>query len=170
LRALGLSPKDVSAQIDGTAPYWRLALQHEWGPHYLSGGTFGMAASTFPEGDRSAGNDRFTDIGLDVQYQHAGARDDIALRLSWIREQQDLDASRQLGAATNSSNDLNAFNGSLGYLYDKSWGLTMGYSNLRGDADPAYYGTDNGSPDSSWATLQFDWLPFTKQGGPSLWP
>lgn len=170
LRALGVSPEDVSARIDGTAPYWRLALQHEWGPHYLSGGTFGMVANTFPEGDRTAGNDRFTDIGLDLQYQHAGARDDIALRLSWIREQQDLDASRRLGAATNSSNDLDTFNGNLSYLYDKTWGLTAGYSSLRGDADPAYYGTDNGSPDSSWVTLQLDWLPFNKQGGPSLWP
>ena len=129
-----------------------------------------MVANTFPGGDRSTGNDRFTDVGLDLQYQHTGAPDDIALRLSWIREQQDLDASRRLGAATNSSNDLNAFNGSLGYLYDKTWGLTAGYSSLRGDADPAYYGTDNGSPDSSWVTLQLDWLPYNKRGGPSLWP
>jgi hypothetical protein len=33
----------------------------------------------------------------------------------------------------------------------------------------AYYGTANGSPDSSWVTLQLDWLPFNKNGGPSLW-
>jgi hypothetical protein len=170
LKALGVSPEDVGAEIDGTAPYWRLALQHAWGPSYLSGGTFGMVAKTYPEGDQSAGNDRFTDFGLDLQYQYTGMRDNLDLRLFWIQEQQDLDASQQLGAATNASNDLSTFNGSLSYLYDKTWGLTAGYSNLRGDADPAYYGTDNGSPDSSWVTLQLDWLPFNKMGGPSLWP
>jgi hypothetical protein len=129
-----------------------------------------MVANTFPGGDRSTGNDRFTDVGLDLQYQHTGAPDDIALRLSWIREQQDLDASQQLGAASNKSNRLDTFDGNLSYLYDKTWGLTAGYSNLRGDEDVAYYGTDNGSPDSSWVTLQLDWLPYNKRGGPSLWP
>jgi hypothetical protein len=170
LRALGVSPSEVGAKIDGTAPYWRVALQHEWGPHYLAGGTFGMVADTFPGNDRSAGNDRFTDIGVDLQYQYSGARDDAVLRLSWIHEDQDLKASDQLGAASNGSNDLSTFNGNASYLYDKTWGLTAGYSNLRGDADSAYYGTDNGSPDSSWVTVQLDWLPFNKHGGPSLWP
>lgn len=169
LRALGVSPDDVSAEIDGIAPYWRLALQHDWGAHYLAGGTFGMVAKTYPGGDHSAGTDRFEDIGVDLQYQYSGARDDLAVRLSWIHEQQNLDASQRLQVATNTSNELSTFNGSLGYLYDKRWGLTVGYSNLRGDADPAFYGTDKGSPDSSWATLQLDWLPYNKNGGPALW-
>ena len=107
---------------------------------------------------------------MDLQYQYAGARDDVAVRLSWIHEQQELGASQQLGAATNRSNDLSTFNGNISYLYDKTWGLTAGYSNLRGDADPAYYGTDTGSPNSAWVTLQLDWLPHNKHGGPSLWP
>jgi hypothetical protein len=170
LRALGVSPLDVSAKIDGAAPYWRVALQHEWGPHYLEGGTFGMAADTLPEGDRSAGHDHFTDIGLDLQYQYAHKVSDVALRVSWIHEQQDLSAGYRLGFATNASNDLSTFNGNVSYLYDKTWQFTAGYTNLRGDADPAYYGTDSGSPDSNWATVQLDWLPYNKHGGPSLWP
>jgi len=170
LRALGVSPDDVGAKIDGVAPYWRLALQREWGPHYLSGGTFGMVADTYPSGERAAGTDRFTDAGLDLQYEYTGKRDNLDLRLAWLHEQQDLDASQRLGFATHGSNDLSTFNGSVTYLYDKTWALTAGYSNLRGDADAAYYETDNGSPDSSWVTVQLDWLPFNKKGGPSLWP
>jgi hypothetical protein len=169
LRAFGVSLEDVSAKIDGTAPYWRVTLQRAWGPHYLSGGTFGTVADTFPGNDRSAENDRFTDIGLDLQYQYSGARDDFALRLSAIHEQQDLDASRRLGAATNGSNDLNTLNTNVSYLYDKTWGFTAGYSRLRGDTDPAYYGTDDGAPDSTWVTLQLDWLPYNKHGGPNSW-
>lgn len=170
LRALGVSPQDVSAKIDGVAPYWRAALQRDWGPHYLEAGTFGMVANAYPGNDRTAGTDRYEDIGLDTQYQYSGVRDDVAVRLSWIHENQELGASRVLGAATNGSNDLDTFNGNVSYLYDKTWGLTAGYSNLRGDADPVFYGTDSGSPDSTWVTLQLDWLPYNKRGGPSLWP
>jgi hypothetical protein len=170
LWALGVPPSDVAARIDGVAPYWRLALQHDWGPHYLAGGTFGMVADTYPGNDRSAGTDRFEDIGVDLQYQYSGARDDAAVRVSWIHENQNLDASQRLGAADNGSHDLSTFNGNVNYLYDKTWGFTAGYSNLRGDADAAYYGTDNGSPNSTWVTLQLDWLPYNKHGGPSQWP
>lgn len=170
LRALGVSPQDVSAKIEGVAPYWRAALQHDWGPHYLEAGTFGMVANAYPGNDRTAGTDRYEDIGLDTQYQYSGARDDLAVRLSWIHENQQLGASGALGAASNGSNDLDTFNGNISYLYDKTWGLTAGYSNLRGDADPDFYGTDSGSPDSTWVTLQLDWLPYNKRGGPTLWP
>jgi hypothetical protein len=170
LRALGVSPSDVGAKIDGAAPYWRVALQHDWGPNYLEGGTFGMVANTLPGGDKSAGHDRFTDIGLDMQYQYSRSVNDVALRVSWIHEQQDMSASYPLGLATNKSNDLGTFNGNVSYLYDKTWQFTAGYSNLRGNADAAYYGTDTGSPDSNWVTLQVDWLPYNKNGGPSLWP
>ena len=170
LRALGVSPQDVSAKIDGVAPYWRAALQRDWGPHYLEAGTFGMVANAYPGNDRTAGTDRYEDIGLDAQYQYSGARDDVAVRLSWIHENQQLGASRALGAASNGSNDLDTLNGNVSYLYDKTWGLTAGYSNLRGDADFDFYGTDSGSPDSTWVTLQLDWLPYNKRGGPSLWP
>jgi hypothetical protein len=170
LRALGVSPQDVSAKIDGVAPYWRAALQRDWGPHYLAAGTFGIVANAYPGNDRTAGTDRYEDIGVDTQYQYSGARDDLAVRLSWIHENQQLGASRTLGAASNGSNDLDTFNGNISYLYDKTWGLTAGYSNLRGDADPDFYGTDSGSPDSNWVTLQLDWLPYNKRGGPTLWP
>ena len=170
LSTFGVSSDDVSLKLDNTAPYWRVALQHQWGPHYLSGGTFGMLADSFPDGDRSAGYDRFTDIGLDLQYQYDADKNDLSLRLSSIQERQKLDASERLGAASNRSNDLDSFNANLNYLYDKTWGVTLGHANLHGDADLAYYGTDNGSPNSSWNTLQLDWLPYNKQGGPSVWP
>ena len=170
LSTFGVSSDDVDLKLDNTAPYWRLALQHQWGRHYLSGGTFGMTAHTYPGGDRSAGNDRFTDIGLDLQYQYDAGNSDLSLRLSSIHEQQELDASEHLGVASNRSNHLNSFNGNISYLYDKTYGLTAGYSSLDGDADLAYYDTDNGSPNSRWTTLQFDWLPFNKQGGPAYWP
>ncbi|MEJ2255324.1 MAG: cytochrome C, partial [Nitrospirota bacterium] len=35
--------------VEDIAPYWRVALQHQWGEHYVSVGTYGIAARIFPE-------------------------------------------------------------------------------------------------------------------------
>lgn len=34
--------------VDDSAPYWRVALQREWGSHSLSFGTYGMVADLSP--------------------------------------------------------------------------------------------------------------------------
>ena len=35
--------------IDGAAPYWRLAIQHQWGSQYIEVGTFGIASNIYPQ-------------------------------------------------------------------------------------------------------------------------
>ena len=70
-RSLGLRRQDVSSeqQIDGGAPYWRFAYQQDWGEHNVEVGTFGLAAPIHPMRMGSEGDDWFTDIGVDSQYQ-----------------------------------------------------------------------------------------------------
>src|SRR6266446_3889162 len=46
-RTVGIVPEGEQ-QIDGFAPYWRLAVQRDWGPHDVSVGTFGLHAAVFP--------------------------------------------------------------------------------------------------------------------------
>ena len=55
-------------------------------------------------------------------------------------------------------------------MYDKIYSATVGYNNWYGDKNAAYYGTDNGSPNSDQWTFEIDWLPFNKDGGPWFWP
>ncbi len=158
------------AQIHNLAPYWRVALQHTWGSHFLEAGTFGMDASVFPGRDRSMGADHVTDIGLDSEYQYSNDKNDASLLLSWISERQHLPASVALGNADNARDKLHSFNATATYMRDKTYGLEAGYFSTTGTGDPALYGTRTGYPNSNGYILEADWLPFNKNGGPSFYP
>ena len=158
------------AQISNLAPYWRVAIQHTWGPHYLSVGTFGMSASVFPGRVRTLGTDHVRDIGIDSQYQYTDGKNDAELALAWITETQRLNASVPLGNADNSRDKLHDFTATASYMRDKTYGLTASYFTVSGTADPTLYGTRTGLPNSDGYILEADWLPFNKNGGPSFYP
>jgi hypothetical protein len=169
-RFFGVDTSDED-KIDGTAPYWRVALQHDWGPHSLEVGTFGLDADTFPGGDKSAGADHRTDVGVDAQYQYLGGVHGLTFQTSWIHEDQQWDASRPLGNTANANDVLRSFKARLGYLYDKTYELDLAYFDLNGDTDPVLYGDSRkGSPDSNGWIFELNYLPFNKSGGPSWWP
>ena len=94
---LGTGAPDVG-MIDGVAPYWRLAIEPNWGRHWLEFGTFGMSARIRPWVDQGAQissdlTDRYTDVAFDTQYQYQGdhllahaARYPISMNTSrWMR-------------------------------------------------------------------------------------
>ncbi|NJD06664.1 MAG: hypothetical protein FIA97_09220 [Methylococcaceae bacterium] len=89
-------------QLDGGAPYWRVAVQHQWGGHYVSIGHFGLAASW--KARRSLGgltpellvvrptSDRIdvTDLGVDATYQYLANPDHIfELKGVYLRERRE---------------------------------------------------------------------------------
>jgi hypothetical protein len=170
---LGVQPEGEN-QIDTPAPYWRLALQHAWKDHYFSLGTYGLRAKVFPGRDRSAGTDRYTDIGIDASYQFLGSSQHIVgLNTTFIRENQNLSASQALGDATQDSNSLNTFQANASYIFKQTYGLTLGYFQTTGTTDPELYppapisGSASGSPNSKGYILELDYTPFGKAD--SLW-
>jgi hypothetical protein len=168
-RSLGVDPSD-EMEIHGVAPYWRLALNREWGNNSVEVGHFGITAATYPGRDQSMGTDRTTDYGFDTQYQYIGDMNTVSVLASFIIEDANLSASQALGMADNANDMLYSANISTSYLYDQTYGLTLGFFDTFGDTDAARYGTLNGSPDSNGYIIQLDWLPFSKTGGPSFWP
>jgi hypothetical protein len=160
--ALAVSP-DGAPKSDGVVPYWRFAWHRDDGPHTFMVGTFGLHAAVYPNGDKSGGADRYTDLGFDAQYQYLGGRDSITVRAALIHEMQDLKGSFALGGADTSGGSLNSFDVSAAYLYDKTYQATLGISHIWGGMDAALYGTGNGSPDSTNLTVQLDWLPLNKE-------
>jgi len=161
LQSLGVN--GVDQEIDGAAPYWRLALHHASGPHYLEAGTFGLYADTYPGRDHSVGTtDRYLDLGLDMQYQYSAARNNFTARAAWTHEDRKLAASTALGDADQADNHLSTLALSASYLYDHTYGLDIGYNHIGGGSDTALYG---GSPDSDYVTLQLDWLPLNRLAG-----
>ena len=158
------------ATIDGVAPYWRLAVEPNWGDNSLMVGTFGMTANVFPGGMTGFGTDKLTDIGVNSQYQWIGDIHAITARASYIYEKQQLDATYGLGNSANPSNDLRSLNVSASYIYDHTISLTGAYFQLTGSADAIAYGNNaNFSPNSQGWTADIAYLPFS-HGAPGPWP
>ena len=169
-KSLGVDPGGET-QITGLAPYWRVALEKPVGAGSWEIGTFGMAASTYPGRDQSAGTDRIVDIGIDSQYQESVGLHDVTALLSWIHERESWNASQMLGSTSNATDTLWNFKATIDYLYDKTYGAAVQYFAIDGDHDPLLYaGSLTGSPRSDGLVLQANYLPFNKQGGPSFWP
>jgi hypothetical protein len=175
-KALGVNDPEADV-LDGLAPYWRVALQHSFeGGHYLSVGTYGLLAHTFPGGDDSAGADRRTDIGVDLEYQYIVPRHNVTLLATWINEAQHWSASQPLGDTAHASDSLNTARVTAMYMYDLTYAIYGGYFLSRGGTDTVLYapadrtGSQNGSPNSNGFVVELDWLPFNKNGGPFFWP
>jgi hypothetical protein len=166
--ALGVDTTGFSP-INGIAPYWRVAVEPNFGNHWVEFGTFGLTSSVVPMGMSSAGNDSFTDIGVDAQYQYLGDPHAVTFRAAWIHENHATGASQALGLADNSHNTLRSLNASLSYIYDHTWSFTAGRFSVGGTADAALYGTFTGSPNSAGWITEIAYLPFS-YGGPSFWP
>lgn len=158
----------VDTVVDNYAPYWRLALQHQWGSHSFSLGTFGIVAKTFLEGMTSGPTDKFTDTAFDAQYQFIGKEHLISAQARWIHEKQDRDASFALGNAANQSDKLDTFRVNLNYWYRARFGTlggTVGYFSTTGDTDTSLYspapvtGSLKGSPNSRGYILEVDYVP-----------
>ena len=159
--ALAGSSDGVPAS-SGVAPYWRFAWQKAAGMDDFEVGTFGMHAALFPDGDQSGGADSYTDIGVDAQYQHTAGNSNLTARASFVQESQLLNASLVLGGADQLHNKLKTLKADLTWTLDQTWGLTGGVDHIWGNPDAAFYGTPNGSPNSTSFILEGDWLPLNK--------
>ncbi len=169
-RNMGIHPATQS-QISGLAPYWRAAYTKKFGNQSLEFGMFGMAASTYPGRDSSAGKDHTVDWGLDSQYQASFGRNDVLGVLTYTRESQQWNASQALGNTSNNRDSLWSLRGAFDYLFDKTYGGAVGYFLINGSSDPLLYSNSaNGSPLSDGFILQLNWMPLNKNGGPGFWP
>jgi hypothetical protein len=155
--------------ISGIAPYWRVAVEPNFGNHSLEVGTFGLASNVVPMRISGAGTDSFTDIGIDTQYQYLGDPHSVTIRAAWIHENHNTSASQTLGLADNSNNRLRSLNVSASYIYDHTWSFTAGRTSIGGTADATLYGTFTGSPNSAGWIFEAAYLPFSL-GGPPFWP
>jgi hypothetical protein len=156
--------------ISGVAPYWRLAYEWDWGNNSLEVGTFGMYAQlqnpTTPAGGainvslQHAPTDRFLDASVDAQYQYTDDDTQISLNSAWIHEHQSLSATFAEDFSSNPSDNLDSYNLVGSYFWHRKLGLTLGFFGVNGSNDPIYFGTVNGSPNSTWGLAEIDYLPW----------
>ena len=129
--------------MTNVAPYWRLALEPHWGPHYLMVGTFGMYGQVVPGRQYGFGTDNFLDVGFDSQYQYDGDQYSLTVKLTDIIEWQQLNATYGLMGSSNINNHLNSFKANASFVWDHTYSVGFGYFNVSGSSDCNLYGSGN---------------------------
>lgn len=158
----------VETVVDGTAPYWRIALQHEKGPHSVELGTYGMVARVLVDGEvKALGSDGFRDIALDASYQYVMNAHAVSVQSSWIDEHQDWKSSYSQGLSSLPTANLRTFRANVHYFYQRQWGGGIQYFQTIGDANAMRYdtgeavmGSASGSPNSKGWVNEVDYLPW----------
>ncbi len=155
----------VSGALKGTSPYWRAALQHQFGKSYLEVGTFGMATKLYPTGV-TGDTDNYTDVALDMQYEYAYDKGQFTLHSSYINEKRKLNATFASNGSQFLDSNLNKFNIDGSVFFKPNINCTLGYFNTTGSIDTGLYapaalsGSNLGKPNSSGIRTQLDYLPW----------
>jgi hypothetical protein len=163
-------PLDSSASntTHGISPYWRLALQHNFGATYAMVGTFGMVSELFPSGISGYTN-RYKDYGLDAQLEHkVGEAGTLIGRATYLKENQDLTASflAHPAVASNATNSLQSYKVNVTYLPNALHTFSAGLFGISGTQDGTLYepgavtGSASGKPDSQGAIFEWTHSPW----------
>ncbi len=162
----GVYPPDSTSTntIKGVAPYWRLALQHQWAGQYLEIGTYGLYTRLYPTGVSGFTN-KYTDIGFDGQYERSLGTGNLTAHATYIHEKQDLDATF-VANDPDASNTLNTFKVDGNYYFPQGIGLSLGFFTISGNSNKGIYipqainGSRTGAPNSSGFIGEVDYLPW----------
>jgi len=150
--------------IQGVAPYWRLAWQQSWGLNYLEVGTYGIYVSSFP-GGITGPTDTYLDPAVDLQYERPFGVNLLTLHTTYIHERSNLNGTFAAGGATEPSHHLNTFRADATYHLRSRYTFTLAGFSTTGSADPILYapapvtGSLSGSPNSSGLIGQAGWWP-----------
>ncbi len=166
----------VSNVIKNTAPYFRVAYEHQWSRNSIEAGVYGATFQLFPGGG-SAGApaplngpvNRFRDVAEDFQYQFIGDENLFSLSGTRIHESMQLDASFAAGATANPNNDLTTVRFNANYYYRRKYGGTLSLFSTTGSVDSLLYSAGatpgvvtsaNGSPNTKGWIAEFNYLPW----------
>jgi hypothetical protein len=153
--------------LSGTAPYFRLAYEHNWGRHSLEAGLYGATFKMFPTlssglAPVQGASDRYQDLAQDLQYQFVGDKHFFSLTATRIHEKQSLDATyadqvAADGDVGNLNNDLTTVRAFATYYYKRKIGGTFGLFKTTGSTD-AVAAPD--SPDSKGWIAEVNYMPW----------
>ncbi|HET7063428.1 MAG TPA: hypothetical protein VFI49_04065 [Rudaea sp.] len=171
-------PKDEKTKLQGTNPYWRVALNKEWGAHSLMVGTSGMVADVYDDPlDTSDPNSvhHFRDIGIDSQYQYLLDPHAVTVQLAYthdthrypyfLADQPVVDIDGNTLPNTNTNDTTNVFRAKGSYVYDAKYGTSLAFFNQTGSTNSALYdptpvyGNINANPAIRGFTSEVFWTP-----------
>jgi hypothetical protein len=150
--------------IEGIAPYWRVAWQQSWGLNYLEAGTYGIYVSSVPGGVTGL-RDTYADPSVDCQYERPFGVNLLTAHATYIHEMSSLNATFAAGGATEVTHRLNAFRADATYHLQSRYTFTLAGFSTTGTRDPLLYaaapitGSLSGSPNSSGFIGQVGYWP-----------
>jgi hypothetical protein len=168
LTQAGVDPTDPG-NIDGVAPYARIAFDKNWGQKNVEVGAFFMHANIFPGHDESVNlTDHYTDVGFDASFQKFAASGDVfTVNGRYTYETQSLDASQALGISEADHLHLEDLRVDASYYWRNKIGVSVQAFDTWGPPDQLLYaGNSTFKPASSGVTLQIDGTPFGASDSP----
>ena len=167
----GANSPSPFGQLAGTAPYLRLAYQHDWSDWNWEVGTYDMWSRVYAAPTSSA-VDRFYDYDLDSQLQWLDINDNnnVTVRANFIHEDArfaagDIGSNSSLGHG-----QLNTFNLNATYWYHDEYGAQGGFQDVTGTANSNFWGaldtngtalySANGSPNTTDEWVEASYLPW----------
>jgi hypothetical protein len=187
---LGAGPLGSLGQIAGVAPYGRVAFEQRFGDHNLMIGGFASRFEIAPWSVAGVpvpldltGNladmpyaltNKYTDYGVDTQYQYRGDNYWVILKGAYIREDQRYDAG-YVGALTpaNLTNSLNTLrvSSTVAIGGDNRIVATGQFFRTWGSPDAGLYALSNTGtvPDTTGYMAELAYLPFGTSRAP-YWP
>jgi hypothetical protein len=158
---------DSFRRLKGLNPYWRLALNHDWGANSGMIGIHGMSAQTYSDSaDTGSPTARFNDFGVDGQYQYILDPHVFTGMFSYTHEKQryadelwNADNAGYLGIFANSSNTLDYLRAKATYVYEAKYGASLAYTSVRGSSDAILYSNPSAVPNSRLWVPEVFWNP-----------
>jgi hypothetical protein len=150
--------------IQGVAPYWRLAWQQTWGLNYIEVGTFGIHVSSVPMAITGL-HDNYSDPTLDLQYERPFGVNLLTAHFSYTHEMSDLHATFGAGTADNVSHHLNTLRADANFHLRSRYLFTLAGFSTTGNRDAKLFapfpvtGSATGSPNSSGYITQIGYWP-----------
>lgn len=173
LKMVGQVPIDDGNRTTSFIPYGRIALIKDWEKHHIEVGAFALSADVVPGGDQTFGvRNHTTDTALDATYQFIfdptkAESDMISAHATYIHENSSMQASiaqSATGAALGHS--LDTFRADVGYSWKATITPSIQYFKTSGSADPFYWSTPNGSPNSDGMIYEIAYVPWGKTDSP----
>jgi len=158
----GLDQGGTYEDIQGFAPYWRVALQHTWEDGSSAElGAYGLQIQDYPSTALPQGPvDQYTDAAVDAQVQWIGDDNLVTAHSTFIHEDQALGTTFANAGSANLYNRINTFRADATYFYRRTLGLTAGYFATDGTTDAVQYpGSANGSPMTNGLVYEFNYVP-----------
>lgn len=162
----GKKPGDTAnpqTYLRGYNPYWRLALNEEWGAHNIMVGTFGLLANVYPNTPDAfpiigQGVTRYRDYGADAQYQFILDPHTVTAQARIVKE--NISDPQNFVFGDSKSANLTSLRLKASYIYQAKYGASVSFFNITGSSDSvAYASSANFSPNTQGWTPEIFWMP-----------